>query len=53
MWNLKSLVNEICVKQIRVNQGVGKGQLISKILFGILNSPKNEQKKIDFTTMIP
>ena len=28
-----------------------KVQLISKCLFGIVNSPKKEQKKIDFTTM--
>ena len=31
----------------------GKGQLISKGLFSILNSPKNRTKKFDFTTMIP
>ena len=30
-----------------------QGQLISKGLFGILNSPKKRTKKIDFTTMIP
>ena len=30
-----------------------KGQLISKGLFGILNSPKKQTKKIDFTTMVP
>ena len=29
---------------------VGKGQLFSKFLFGIFNSPKNEQK-FDFTTL--
>jgi len=29
-----------------------KGQLISKGLFGILNSPKKRTKKFDFTTMI-
>ena len=29
-----------------------KGQLISKGLFGILNSSKNEQKKFDLTTVI-
>ena len=32
---------------------VSKGQLISKVLFGILNSPKKRTKKFDFTTMIP
>ena len=32
---------------------VDKGQLISKGLFGIFNSPKNRMKKIEFTTMIP
>ena len=30
-----------------------KGQLISKGLFGILNSPKKRTKKLDFTSMIP
>ena len=30
-----------------------KGQLISKGLFGILNSSKKQTKKIDLTTMIP
>ena len=30
-----------------------KGQLISKGLFGILNSSKKGTKKFDFTTMIP
>ena len=30
-----------------------KGHLISKWLFGILNSPKNWTKKFNFTTMIP
>ena len=35
------------------SQCSGKGQLISKCLFGVFNSPKNERKKFDFTTMIP
>ena len=30
-----------------------KGQLISKCLFGIFNSPKKRAKKFDFTTMVP
>ena len=30
-----------------------KGQLISKGIFGILNSPKKQTKKFKFTTMIP
>ena len=30
-----------------------KGQLISKYLFGIFNSPKKQTKKFDFTTMVP
>ena len=30
-----------------------KSQLISKCLFGIFNSPKNQQKKFDFTIMVP
>ena len=30
-----------------------KGQLISKCLFCILNSPKKQTKKFDFTTMVP
>ena len=29
-----------------------KGQLISKYLFGIFNSPKKRTKKFDFTTMV-
>ena len=34
-------------------EGAIKGQLISKGLFGILNSTKKRTKKFDFTTMIP
>ena len=30
-----------------------KGQLISKCLFGIFNSPKRQTKKFDFITMVP
>ena len=30
-----------------------KGQLISKRLYGIFNSPKKRTKKFDFTTMVP
>ena len=30
-----------------------KGQLISKCLFDIFNSPKKRTKKFDFTTMVP
>ena len=30
-----------------------KGQLISKCLFGVFNSPKKRTKKFDFTTMVP
>ena len=30
-----------------------KGQLISKCLFGIFNSPKKRTRKLDFTTMVP
>ena len=30
-----------------------KGQLISKFLFGIFNSPKKRTKKLDFNTMVP
>jgi hypothetical protein len=30
-----------------------KGQLISKCIFGILNSPKKRRKKLNFTTMVP
>ena len=36
-----------------VYRSPSKGQLISKCLFGIFNSPKNRTKKIDFTTMVP
>ena len=31
----------------------GKGQLISKCLFGVFNSPKKRTKKFDFTTIVP
>ena len=30
-----------------------KGQLISKRLFGIINSPKKQKKKFDFTATVP
>ena len=30
-----------------------RGQLISKCLFGIFNSPKKQIKIFDFTTMVP
>ena len=30
-----------------------KGQLISKCLFGIFNSPKKRTNKFDFTTLVP
>ena len=30
-----------------------KGQLISKCIFGIFNSPKKQTIKFDFTTMVP
>ena len=30
-----------------------KGQLTSKCLFGIFNSPKKRTKKFDFTTKVP
>ena len=32
---------------------LSKGQLISKCLFGIFNSPKKRTKQIDFTAMAP
>ena len=32
---------------------VPKGQLISKCLFGIFNSPNKQTKKIDFTAKVP
>ena len=32
---------------------ITKGQLISKCLFGIFNSPKKRTKKFNFTTTIP
>ena len=40
-------------EQKQVDLRYHKGQLISKGLFGILNSSKNEQKKFALTTMIP
>ena len=30
-----------------------KGQLISKCLFGVFNSPKKQTNKFDFTTVVP
>ena len=33
--------------------GLLKGQLISKCLLGIFNSPQKRTKKFDFTTMVP
>ena len=36
-----------------IRQRVAKGQLISKGLFGILNSSKKRTKRFDLTTMIP
>ena len=33
--------------------GYSKGQLISKCLFGVFNSPKKRTKNFDFTTMVP
>ena len=35
------------------NLGHTKGQLISKYIFGIFNSPKKQTKKFDSTTMVP
>ena len=32
---------------------LSKGQLISKCLFGIFNSPKKQTEKFDFSTMVP
>ena len=32
---------------------VAKGQLISKCIFVVFNSPKKRIKKFDFTTMVP
>ena len=34
-------------------EGVFKGQLISKCFFGIFNSSKKRTKKFDLTTLIP
>ena len=40
--------------QVRMDtRDTAKGQLISKGLFGILNSSKNRTQKFDLTTMIP
>ena len=34
-------------------KSITKGQLISKCLFGFLNSRKKQTKKFDFTTTVP
>ena len=40
--------------QVRMDtRDTAKGQLISKGLFGILNSSKNRTQKFDLTTVIP
>ena len=48
-WSWKLLLSKVA--QIQCCKI--KGQLISKGLFGILNSPKKRTKKFDLTTMIP
>ena len=40
----------VCARK-RICNSVPKGQLISKCLFGIFNSPKKGTKKFDFTTI--
>ena len=46
------MYNDFGSDVVNLRKGV-KGQLISKGLFGILNSPKKRTKKFDLTTMIP
>ena len=48
-WQIEKLVS----RKGRVLWLDGKGQLISKGLFGILNSSKKQMKKFNFATMIP
>ena len=43
----------LCPLISRPSDSSDKGQLISKGLFGILNSSKKRTKKFDLTTMIP
>ena len=47
----KLIANEI--KESSKLSNHTKGQLISKCLFGIFNSPKKQTKKFNFTTMVP
>ena len=49
-WYLSTRIFELLKSS---SSGLPKGQLISKCLFGIFNSPKKERKEIDFTTMVP
>ena len=49
-WRLQILPKN---ERKQVDLRYHKGQLISKGLFGILNSSKKRTKKFDFTTMIP
>ena len=43
----------LAINYMLPKSGNTKGQLISKCLFGIFNSPKKRMKKFDFTTMVP
>ena len=48
------IINEIQYTQSKYNSFFNiKGQLISKGVLDILNSPKKGTKEFDFTTMIP
>ena len=48
-----AMTNYATILGSQLLSGFTKGQLISKGLFGILNSPKKRTKNFDFTTMIP
>ena len=57
IWTISALQHTNMVisilKSKRTSLPSLKGQLISKCLFGIFNSPKKRTKKFNFTTMVP
>ena len=48
---LSTLKGRYYVHELKLSRS--KGQLISKCLFGIFNSPKKRTKKFNFTNMLP
>jgi hypothetical protein len=49
----KDLELVLAINYMLPKSGNTKGQLISKCLFGVFNSPKKRMKKFDFNTMVP